>query len=57
VDSVTHEVFHLTKSVMERADIPLNDETNEAWAYLNGWLNEKVMSLVTPKPPKKGVKK
>ena len=46
VDSVAHEVFHLTKSVMEAAQIPLNDETNESWAYMNGWLNEKVMKFV-----------
>lgn len=45
-DSITHEVFHLTKSVMEGADIPLSDETNESWAYLNGWLNGKIIEFV-----------
>lgn len=45
-DSVSHEVFHLTKRVMEMANIPLNEETDESWAYLNGWLNGKIQELL-----------
>lgn len=45
-DNVAHEVFHLTKSVMEMSDLPLSNETNEAWAYLNGHLNEVIMQAV-----------
>ena len=52
-DSITHEVFHLTKSVMESADIPLSDATNESWAYFNGWLNEKVIKFVLPSVKRK----
>lgn len=46
LDSITHEVFHLTRRVMEGANLPLNEETDEAYAYLNGWLNEKIIAFV-----------
>lgn len=30
-----HEIFHLTRSIMIGVGIPLSDESEEAWAYVN----------------------
>ena len=43
----SHEAFHATRFMMEIGlHIPLSDESEEAWAYLNGWLNECVENYV-----------
>src|SRR3990167_5791622 len=38
-DNISHEVFHLTDKVMGDAGCKLTNESEEAYAYLNGWLN------------------
>ena len=36
---VAHEAFHATRMIAEiGCHIPLDDSSDEAWAYLNGWI-------------------
>lgn len=42
-----HEAFHATRFMMEIGlHIPLSDTSEEAWAYLNGWVNECVEDYI-----------
>ena len=36
----THEGFHAACFIMNRLGIPLSDYSEEAWAYLIGWIGE-----------------
>lgn len=35
-----HEAFHAASFMMDRLDIPLTDYSDEAWAYLIGWITD-----------------
>lgn len=37
---ITHEAFHATKMMLERISIPLNNDTEEIYAYLMGYISE-----------------
>lgn len=37
-----HELFHITHFIMRRISVGLNGKTHEAYAYLNGYLTEKI---------------
>ena len=40
---ITHEVFHVTHFIMDRIGLKLNFKSDEAFCYLNGFLNEKIL--------------
>lgn len=40
-DVVNHEFFHATVCIMEWVGIPLSEDTNEAYAYLFGYLTKE----------------
>lgn len=42
LDALAHEVFHLTKYIMEYIGTTLSDDSEEAWAYLTGYLFETI---------------
>ncbi len=46
IETVTHEAFHLTCRITERIQMPLTGDSEEAYAYLNGWLNTKIFELL-----------
>ena len=37
---VAHEGFHAAHFMMNYIDLPLDDSSDEAWAYLIGWIAE-----------------
>lgn len=41
-----HEIFHLTVKILTSSDILLSKETEEAYAYLNGYLTEKIYNIL-----------
>lgn len=41
-DLIAHEVFHLTHRILESSSVPFKEDNHEVFAYLNGWLSEKV---------------
>ncbi len=43
LNCITHEVLHVTHSVMDRIGLKLNFKSDEAFCYLNGFLNEKIL--------------
>jgi hypothetical protein len=45
-DTVTHEVFHLTIAILNSAGIRMSDKSEEAYAYLNGYLNGKILKII-----------
>ena len=44
INSITHEVFHLTIMMMDHMGIQFDVENHEAFADLNAYLNEKIIS-------------
>lgn len=42
IENFSHEVFHLTDMIMTDAGVKLSDDSNEAWAYLHGYLFKKL---------------
>ena len=39
---LTHEIFHATRLLMRGIDIPLSDDSEEAYAYLIGYITKRV---------------
>lgn len=39
---IVHETNHLTYNMLDKRDMPLNDETMEVYAYTQTWLFNKV---------------
>lgn len=37
---IAHEAFHATRFMMNQLAMPLDDCSDEAWAYLIGWIAE-----------------
>lgn len=46
INVICHEAFHVTKNVLETAGLTLTDSSEEAYAYLNGWVAEKIHDCV-----------
>lgn len=44
-NTVAHECFHIAVALMEAKGIPLTDSSEEAWAYLMGFLVGKVTEM------------
>ena len=42
IESFSHEVFHLTATILQDAGVTLTEESEEAWAYLYGYLYSKL---------------
>lgn len=45
-DDIFHEIFHLTFRIMQNIGVSLDENTNEIFAYLHGWLGYKIMNIV-----------
>lgn len=45
LETLVHELFHLVAYVMRFVQIPLIEETEEAYCYLQGWLFNKIWKL------------
>lgn len=42
IANIQHEIFHCTSYIMRWKDISLNEDTEEAFAYLNDYITSKV---------------
>lgn len=49
---LAHEIFHLAVSILLGRDIPLNEDTEEAVAYLIAYLTEEILPLIGNDPEK-----
>lgn len=47
MNTLVHEVTHVTDGIMARKGVPNCDETREAYCYMNGWLTEQILKRVT----------
>jgi hypothetical protein len=45
-DDIFHEVFHLTFRILQNVNVNLDENTNEVFVYLQGYLGEKIMYIV-----------
>lgn len=45
-EDIFHEVFHLTFRIMSNIGVDLDENTNEVFAYLHGWLGEEVINII-----------
>jgi hypothetical protein len=48
-DTITHEVYHLTCAILNNAGLVQSSDSEEAYAYLNGYLNSKVFKFIVKK--------
>jgi len=46
LNTVTHELFHATHAIMTRVGIKLSDDSEEAYAYLIGYLTQKTLNFL-----------
>ena len=46
INVICHEAFHVTRNVLESAGLELSDSSEEAFAYLNGWVAEKIQKII-----------
>lgn len=51
IEAVTHEVFHATYAILDFSQIELTEETEEVFAYLNGYLNNAVFTIMRGEKP------
>ena len=43
---ITHEAFHCTQMVLDHIGLKLNFKNDEAFAYLNGYINQKIFDEI-----------
>ena len=46
INTITHEVFHATQMILERIGLKLHKKNDEAFCYLNGYINEKIFDQI-----------
>lgn len=46
VDTLSHEAFHLTFSVMEQVGVTLSEESEEAFAYALGYYTNQMVRII-----------
>ena len=42
IGTFSHEIFHLTATILQDAGVKMSDDSEEAWAYLYGYLFGKL---------------
>jgi hypothetical protein len=46
INVICHEAFHVTKNVLDTAGLTLTESSEEAYAYLIGWVAEKIQKEI-----------
>ena len=46
IDTLVHEMTHLTFSVMQYVGMTLSDESEEAFAYYSGYITNQIIKLI-----------
>lgn len=44
--TISHEVFHAASELLDDCGLELNSGSNESYAYLIGWMTNKVYNLI-----------
>ena len=47
INTICHEAFHITSGILEDAGLTLTESSEEAYAYLVGWVAEKIQKVLT----------
>lgn len=47
LNTCAHEALHVVLSIMRSVDIPLSSDSEEAFAYLQGWVTEKIFKTAS----------
>ena len=46
VNIITHESFHATEMILDRIGLTLCEKTDEAYCYLNGFINQAIFEQI-----------
>ena len=46
VETLSHEAFHATHMIMDNIGLKLSFESDEAFCYLNGYINQKIFEQI-----------
>lgn len=46
LNTITHESLHITHMIMDRIGMKLNFKSDEAFCYLNGYINQKIFEEI-----------
>ena len=46
VNTITHEVLHTTEMILNTVGMKLHRKSEEAYCYLNGYINEKIFEQI-----------
>lgn len=46
IDTLTHEIFHLTYAVMSEVGVRLCDNSEEAFAYYQGYITRQILTIM-----------
>lgn len=49
IDTLTHEVLHTVSEVMRYSGMRFTSSSEEAYAYLNGWMNQSIFAWARKK--------
>lgn len=46
INTICHESFHIMVNIMDDIGMTLSDSSEEAYAYLIGWISEKISETI-----------
>ena len=46
INMITHESFHATEMILDRIGLTLCGKTDEAYCYLNGFINQEIFKQI-----------
>lgn len=46
INTICHESFHIMVNIMDDIGMTLSDSSEEAYAYLIGWISEKINEVI-----------
>ena len=49
IRTICHESLHITRTMLEDLPCNLNDETEEVWCYLIGWVADSINDFINDK--------
>ena len=41
-ETLNHEIFHTSDMMLRKAGLSLSDDSDEAWAYMIGWMTREI---------------
>ena len=46
INTICHESFHIANTILTKAGLTLSDSSEEAYAYLIGWVSDKINKVI-----------